>query len=156
MSDQNKILNNYMSLKYKVELRPVHESEGGGWEAYIPQLGRMTMTGYGDSQAEALNSLEEVKESIFETWLEKGQSIPEPEEEIEEQYSGKILLRTSKELHRELVLKAQKQGISLNAFLNQTIYMGYSIQQFQQQLERMSQQGNWKNNHQESKSLSPR
>ncbi len=136
MSNNDK-LKYYMSLKYNIEISPIPIEDGGGFEAFIPQLGRLTMNGCGETPCEALQNLDEVKESLFSMWLKKGLDIPEPKECFEETYSGKILLRVSKEMHRDLVLSAKNQGISLNAYLNQTISLGHSLNCFKENLNNL-------------------
>ena len=75
-----KDLNYYLSLRYKIELIPISEEDGGGWRAEIPELGRYAFVGDGDTIEEALRSLEETKRDYFEDWYKKGIEIPEPEE----------------------------------------------------------------------------
>lgn len=73
-------VNYYMKLPYKIVIEPIPDEEGGGFEAFIPQLGRMTMTGSGDTPEEALENLRNVQETLFEMWIKEGVHIPEPEE----------------------------------------------------------------------------
>lgn len=72
-------------------------------------------------------------------WFEKGYPIPLPENEdtFTEEYSGKILLRTSKEMHQRLVQAAEKQGVSLNSFVNQAINRGYSVAVFEEHVKNL-------------------
>jgi len=46
---------------------------------------------------------------------------PVPESLVERSYSGKVLLRTSPELHRKLTIEAAEQGVSVNQWLNQKL-----------------------------------
>ncbi len=133
----NRDVKYFMSLPYKILIEPIPEEEGGGFEAFIPQLGRMTMTGAGDTPEEALENLRDVQETLFKMWIEEGVSIQEPEMEIhpEAKFSGRILLRTTKEMHRELVYTAETQGVSLNSYLNQAIQLGYSLSCFKKNLK---------------------
>lgn len=71
-------LKHFLSLPYRIEIIPIPADEGGGYEAFIPDLGRWTMTGEGDSPEEALRSLQTIKEELFRTWLEEGKEIPLP------------------------------------------------------------------------------
>lgn len=66
----------------------------------------------GDTPAEALDNLEEVAESWIESALANGQRIPDPAEA--EEYSGKLLLRMPKTLHRKAARIAEREGVSLN------------------------------------------
>ncbi|MGC8746552.1 MAG: toxin-antitoxin system HicB family antitoxin [Candidatus Saccharicenans sp.] len=116
-------INYYMNLKYKIEIVPFPEKDGGGYEARIPQLGREAFRGYGESIEESLAHLEVVKRDLFERYLKEGVPIPEPELK-EDRYSGRILLRIPIYLHRELSELAKKEDISLNQLLNHLIERG--------------------------------
>ena len=121
-----KDLNYYMNLKYKIEINPIPEEDGGGFEASIPQLGKWAFVGIGKTEIEALKHLEEVKKDLFKDYLKKGIEIPEPEKE-EERYNGRILLRIPKQLHRSLSLQAKENGISLNQYLNYLLSAGLAF-----------------------------
>lgn len=69
----------------------------------------------GDTAAEALASLEDVAESWLEATLAKGQKVPEPIENVP--FSGKILVRLPKSLHKKASHQAAREGISLNQFI---------------------------------------
>jgi len=120
---EKKDVNYYMKLKYKIEIVPIPEEDGGGYEARIPQLGREAFRGYGDTVEEALAHLEAVKQDLFESYIKDGIPIPEPELE-EGRYSGRILLRIPIYLHKELSELAKKEDISLNQLLNHLIERG--------------------------------
>lgn len=64
----------YLALPYTIILTP---DEDGGWLAEIPELpGCMT---FGDTQAEALELLEDAKLTWISGRLEAGDPIPEPQ-----------------------------------------------------------------------------
>lgn len=69
----------------------------------------------GDTQAEALESLERVAESWIEATIEIGQKIPEPNECQE--YSGRLVVRLPKSAHRQAARLAAMDGVSLNTFI---------------------------------------
>lgn len=69
----------------------------------------------GASAVEALEMLEEVAIDWIETAIEQGQDIPEPLDSTD--YSGRLVLRMSKGLHRRAALCAQRDGVSLNTFI---------------------------------------
>lgn len=48
--------------------------------------------------------------------IQEGLFIPKPNDK-ENQYSGRITLRTPKSLHRTLAKKAEEEGVSLNQYL---------------------------------------
>ena len=75
-----KTIEYYMSLPYSIVLTPLSADDGGGWLAEIPLLkGCITD---GDSQAEALEMIEDAKRGWLEVALENGEKIPEPEVHI--------------------------------------------------------------------------
>lgn len=69
----------------------------------------------GDTAAEALATLEEVAGSWLEVTLAKGQKIPPPIENVT--FSGKLLVRLPKSLHKKASHLAMREGVSLNQFI---------------------------------------
>ena len=61
---------------------------------------------------EAVTAIDECKHAWIETALEDGLCIPVPRTDAE--YSGKLLLRMPKSLHRRLASHARQDGVSLN------------------------------------------
>ena len=107
-------LKEYLGLNYPIEIRKLSDDEGGGVIAEIPFLGRDAFTGHGETIEEALQSLEEIKEVLFNDYLKNNIEIPLPPKT--EEYSGKFVVRVPKYLHQELVERANDNGISLNTF----------------------------------------
>ena len=73
-----KNLDYYLKLPYRIEIITIPDDEGGGFMARMPQFGELGIVGDGDTEAEALNSLETYKKQHFADCLEKGKIIPEP------------------------------------------------------------------------------
>jgi predicted RNase H-like HicB family nuclease len=69
----------------------------------------------GETAAEALASLEDVAESWLEATIEKGQRVPDPMEAGE--FSGKLVVRLGRDLHRRATYMAAHQDVSLNQFI---------------------------------------
>jgi antitoxin HicB len=69
----------------------------------------------GDTPAEALSALEEAAASWLEAALERGQPIPDPVDNAG--FSGRMVLRLPKRLHKKAARLAQREGISLNQFI---------------------------------------
>ena len=126
MKDQ---LSYYMNLDYPIEICKLSDEMGGGFEASIPLINKWAFSAIGDTITEALNSLEDIKKIIFTDMISRGKNIPLPPDpfENEREYSGNIPLRISKELHKEMALKAEEDGISLNRFIERA--MTYHIAQ---------------------------
>ena len=69
----------------------------------------------GDSSAEALANVEEVAVDWIDATLEQGQDIPEPLDQSK--YSGKLVVRMPKGLHKRAARAAERDGVSLNQFI---------------------------------------
>lgn len=101
----------YLNLKYPITFYPEKE---GGYTAIIRDLpGCMTQ---GETLSEAMEHIEEARELWIETVYETGKKdVPLPSTENE--YSGRLLLRIPKSLHRHLSEGAEKEGVSLNQYI---------------------------------------
>lgn len=66
----------------------------------------------GDTPEEALAELPDAMTGWLESMLLDGQPIPEPAPIPE--YSGKVLVRMPKTLHRRLIERAEDEGVSAN------------------------------------------
>ena len=69
----------------------------------------------GDTAAEALANLESVAESWLQATIAKGLRVPEPIENTE--FSGKLVVRLPKTLHKKAAHAAARDGVSLNQFI---------------------------------------
>lgn len=69
----------------------------------------------GDTAAEALAHLEGVAESWLASTIARGQRVPEPIETGS--YSGKLVVRLTRSLHRKATHEAAREGVSLNHFI---------------------------------------
>ncbi|MBP2071601.1 type II toxin-antitoxin system HicB family antitoxin [Thermoanaerobacterium butyriciformans] len=100
-------------LNYKIELVKLSEKDGGGYLAYVPKLpGCMSD---GETPEEALKNVQDAIKCWVETAKELNRAIPEFDEyKDENDYSGKILLRMPKTMHKILSEMAEKEEISLN------------------------------------------
>lgn len=132
-----KNLKYYLGLKYEIRVVPIPESEGGGYEAFMPQLGRYSMTGDGETISEALADLDSLRADFFAHLIKEGASIPEPREAREE-YSGKLLVRLPKCLHKVLAEQAYENGVSLNQHINCLLAEGYPVAEMKRALKDMS------------------
>ncbi|MDD5191195.1 MAG: type II toxin-antitoxin system HicB family antitoxin [Dehalococcoidales bacterium] len=104
----------YLGLKYPVTIESAPE---GGYFVEIEDLpGCMSQ---GETVEEALKMIEEARHLWLEIAYEDGMDIPLPRSEQE--YSGKFLVRTPKNLHRKLDQMANREGVSLNQFLVSTL-----------------------------------
>jgi len=85
----------------------------GGFVGEIKELpGCLTQ---GETEKETFANLSEAMELWLEAALKQGLSIPEPESM--RVYSGKLLLRLPKSLHRKLADAADVDGVSINQWI---------------------------------------
>lgn len=99
----------FMKMNYRIELSPDDE---GGYVVSYPELpGCLSV---GDTVEEAIKNGEDAKREWFMAMIEEDMVIPEPERNND--YSGQFKLRLPKSLHRSLVQRAKKEGISMNQY----------------------------------------
>jgi antitoxin HicB len=105
----------YMGLPYPVRIYP--EPDGSGYTAEIPDLpGCITCA---DTLPELWEMIEDAKRTWLEGSLAEGLPIPEPALPLaDEELSGKFTVRVPRSLHRKLIEQAQREGVSLNQFIN--------------------------------------
>jgi antitoxin HicB len=104
----------YLALPYTIEVLQDNNTENPGWVARVMELrGCLTQA---DSFAELEYMIRDAMRAWLETALADGLPIPEPR--LDEQYSGKFVVRVPRSLHRKLVGIAVQEGVSLNHFIN--------------------------------------
>ncbi len=69
----------------------------------------------GDTPTETLGALEDVAAAWLEAALDHGQLITPPVENAE--FSGRLVLRMPKNLHKKAARLAEREGVSLNQFI---------------------------------------
>ncbi len=110
MAKERKPLSYYLSLRYPVTLVPEEE---GGYTAIVPDLpGGVTV---GETSEEAMAMAEDARRLWIEDAYERGEDIPLPA--TERAYSGRLLLRMPRSLHRRLAEDAAREGVSLNQYI---------------------------------------
>ena len=73
------------------------------------------LSGIGDTVEEAIAELQIALDGAIETYQAEGWSLPEPRQQHD--YSGKLLVRMPKSLHRRLAQQAEEEAISLNTLV---------------------------------------
>lgn len=104
----------YLALPYTIEIHRDDSNGDTGWVASVAELpGCLT-------QADTFEELEEMIQDAMHGWietaLEDGQPVPIPR--TVDSYSGKFVVRVPRSLHKQLATAAQKDGVSLNTFVN--------------------------------------
>jgi antitoxin HicB len=103
-------LDHYLALNYHKRLYQDDESD---WIVEIDDLPGCIADG--KTPDEAIANSHEAMRSWMESRISAGLDIPEPS--IAEDYSGRILLRMPKYIHRRLAIQAQREGSSLNQYI---------------------------------------
>lgn len=103
-------MEDYLSLPYRLE---ISQGDHGSYVVRYPDLpGCVTQV---VRLEDAISAGREILEGWLEIALEDGQDIPLPRRSGD--YSGKLLIRISKSLHRRLAETAKEEGVSLNAHI---------------------------------------
>jgi predicted HicB family RNase H-like nuclease len=95
--------------KYQVEIVPDNDE----FVAYLLEI--PTLSAYGDTEEEALRSLEGVYARAKKALKARGQDMPLPL--ATRDYSGRFNVRVPRNLHKKLVISAEREGVSLNAMV---------------------------------------
>ena len=95
--------------------------EDGGFIATCPEF--PNLSGFGESEQEALSELGVALELAIETYQEEGWSLPEPEKVPS--FSGQFRLRVPKTMHAQLSRRAEGEGVSLNTLV--VTYLGQAL-----------------------------
>lgn len=86
-------------------------------DAYIGRCMELpSVAGHGDDPPQALAAVQEAASEAIAWMQEEGEAIPEPLGSSS--FRGNILFRTTPDTHRELTVRAQAAGVSVNQFLN--------------------------------------
>ena len=116
-NEVRKNLDFYLALNYPIT---IHQDPGGGFVAEIEDLpGCMTQA---ETPDELVVSMEDAKRAWITAAYESAQDIPLPKD-IDD-YKGRVLIRISRSLHRELVRSAKEQGTSLNQHISNLLAAG--------------------------------
>ena len=111
---KNDKIKEYVEL-YKLEI--LYSPEDQAYLVNVPELpGCKT---HGTTQRDAMKMAYEAIEVYLESLAEDGKPLPIPL--VGKEYSGKIMIRTSPSLHRELVIKAEIEDKSLNEFIEEKL-----------------------------------
>lgn len=112
MADMAMTPADYLKRPYARVLRPEAD---GSFSAEILEFPGCFAAG--DTGSEALQNLENVAESWILGMLAKKERIPEPLQE-KEAFSGKLVLRLPRSLHKKAAFAAEREGVSLNQFIS--------------------------------------
>lgn len=109
-----KVIEQYLKLPYHMEIIRDEDKENPGYVARVVELpGCITQ---GDTFKELGEMIEDAMRGWIEVALKAGIPIPKPVPD--ETYSGKFVTRVPRSLHRQIVQAAEREGVSLNQFVN--------------------------------------
>ncbi len=97
--------------KYNISIKKITEDGETCYEAKVKEL--PDIAEYADTFQEAYDLALDSINTTYEYFEEKGKPFPAPYVANEE-YSGRVTLRTSKTLHRFLAESSEEEGVSLN------------------------------------------
>jgi antitoxin HicB len=104
----------YLAQPYRISVIHHDDDANQPWRAAVDELAGCEARGATPAEAVA-----RVPDALAE-WVAgahaAGREIPEPREA--RQYSGKLLVRMPQSLHRELARAAERDQVSLNAYIN--------------------------------------
>ena len=96
-------------LGYEIKIIPDRES--GYFAVRFPDFAGIVSGGY--SLEEAIKNAQEALDLTIDTMKKHKMPLPKPKA----RFSGQFNVRVPKDLHRELVRKAEEEGVSLNALV---------------------------------------
>jgi antitoxin HicB len=107
----------YLELPYHITLVQDGEGDGGKWIAAAEEL--PDCTSRGDSAEQAIAGLKGAMAAWIAAALREGRDIPEPRSEATP--SGRLLLRMPRTLHAALTKAAERENVSLNQFITDSL-----------------------------------
>ena len=103
-----------MKQPWTIEIRP--DQDGGCFVSVVELPGCMTE---GDTLQEGIEMIQDALALWLTVSLEHGDPIPEPR--VIDDYSGKVFVRTSKQLHRLVSEEAARQGVSMSQWVGEVL-----------------------------------
>jgi|GEM_PF-521965 len=113
LKEEKRAIEYYLQLPYSILLHQAEDEGKKYWIAEVPEL--PGCKSHGSTVQEAVESVEEAKKDWIADSLERGEDVPVPVER--DRYSGKMLVRMSRSLHRALSLMAESEKLSLNQLI---------------------------------------
>jgi len=114
---QTSAVDRYLDLPYHITLVQDGEENGGKWIAAAEEL--PDCTSRSDTAEEAIAGLKGAMAAWIAVALKEGRDIPEPRSEATP--SGRLLLRMPRTLHAALTKAAERENVSLNQFITDSL-----------------------------------
>ena len=84
---------------------------------YLREIPEASLHSYGGTQLDALRNLKTQFEALKRELKEANKKLPAPQGRDSEEYSGRLLLRLTAQLHRRIKEFAEEEGISINSYI---------------------------------------
>jgi antitoxin HicB len=107
----------YVDLPYHISVTQDEEGDSGQWIAAAEEL--PDCANRGDTAEEAIAGLKDAMAAWIAAALKEGRDIPEPRSAAS--HSGRLLLRMPRTLHAALVAAAERENVSLNQFITDSL-----------------------------------
>ena len=107
----------YLDLPYHITLVQDGEENGGKWIAAAEEL--PDCSSRADSAEDAIAGLKGAMATWIDAALKEGRDIPEPRSQTTP--SGRLLLRMPRTLHAALTKAAERENVSLNQFITDSL-----------------------------------
>ena len=112
-----------MYPNYKKVVFPYKNKDGSiSWVVEFPDLPGCSAVG--DTEDEAIDESKIACALWLDEYFDKNNSFPEPREAAND-FSGKLLLRLPKTLHKQLTDQAEEEGVSLNSLIVALLAQNY-------------------------------
>ena len=100
--------------RYAIAVRRVSVEGEELWRATVREL--PDVAEFAASREEAIDLMVDAIETLREAATEEGREFPEPIAD-DEDFSGRVTLRMPKSLHREVAMRAELEGASINTYI---------------------------------------
>ncbi len=133
MNHMREPLSYYLNQAYPYTVTP--DLEDGGFVIHFPDLpGCMTQV---DDPAEIASMADEIRVLWLRSEYAHGDDIPLPVDVAD--YSGKFVVRLPRSLHRALAESAERDGVSLNAYVTAVLARGDAQRAVERRLDALGQ-----------------
>jgi antitoxin HicB len=99
------------------------------FSAHLKEIPEASLHEFGASQEEAIRNLRDRFGELEKEMQAAGTTLPPPSSNEMEEYSGRLVLRMPKHLHRVTAMRAEEQGVSLNSYIVHQLIRGSSMEE---------------------------
>lgn len=103
---------------YRFNVYQIETTEGLQWFVEYPDVS--AVVGGGDTPEEAIAEAKDNLNAYIDYLKEEGLELPVASK-YEGEYSGKVTLRMSYSLHKKVSELSEKEGVSLNSYINEAL-----------------------------------